>query len=213
MRNISKSSYTQYLKCPKMLWYNMNGYERVVSEYTQRTLDNGIEFGIMAQNYFGKCVVVQRDSDKSMIDQTKEYLDAGEENIAEATFVANGGYCQVDILHKNENGNYDIVEVKSSSQIQSYYYDDVAFQYYVVKDCVKVDHCYLLHLNSNYRRHGELTKDLFVLEDITAKVLEMQKPKVKKTKKKDEPEVDPDKELIKEAIDNINTLLDGELSY
>ncbi len=194
-----------------MLWYNMNGYERVVSEHTQRTLDNGIEFGIMAQSYFGKCVVVQREADKSMVEQTKVFLEAGEENIAEATFVANGGYCQVDILHKNEKGNYDIVEVKSSSQIQSYYLDDVAFQYYVVKDCVKVERCFVLHLNSNYRRHGDLTNDLFVLEDITKKVLELQKPKVKKTKKKGEPQEDPNKELIKEAIDDINTLLDGDL--
>ena len=211
MRNISKSSYTQYLKCPKMLWYNMHGFERVVSENTQRTLDNGVEFGIMAQAYFGPYVVVERESDLPMTEQTRRFIENGEENIAEATFTANGGYCQVDILHKNENGNYDIVEVKSSSHIQSYYLDDVAFQYYVVKDCVKVDKCYLLHLNSEYRRHGELTNDLFVLEDITAKVLALQKPKVKKTKKKGEPEQDPDRELIKEAIEEINVLLDGDL--
>lgn len=210
MRNISKSSYTQYLKCPKMLWYNQHGYERVISENTQRTLDNGIEFGLMAQKYFGDYVVVERDSDISMIDQTKAYLARGEKNIAEATFVANGGYCQVDILHENENGNHDIVEVKSSSRVQSYYLDDVAFQYYVVKDCVKIDKCMILHLNPEYRRHGELTNDLFVLEDVTETVKAMQHPKIKKTKK-GEPPVDPNAEIIGEAIEKINVLLDGDL--
>ncbi len=211
MRIISKSSYTQYLKCPKMLWYNMHGFERQITENTQRTLDNGIEFGILAQSYFGDYVVVERDADKSMTDQTREFLENGAANIAEATFVANGGYCQVDILHRNEEGTFDIVEVKSSSQVKSYYLDDVAFQYYVVKDCVPVRRCLLLHLNADYRRHGALTNDLFVLEDVTEKVLALQKPKVKKTKKKSEPEVDPDKLLIKEAIESINELLDGDL--
>ena len=211
MRNISKTSYTQFLKCPKMLWYNTHGFERTVSEITQRTLDDGIEFGIMAQSYFGDHVVVDRESKVSMTDQTKAYLENGAENIAEATFAANGGYCQVDILHKNENGHYDIVEVKSSSQVKPYYLDDVAFQYYVVKDCVPIDRCFLLHMNSAYRRHGELTNELFTLEDITESVLALQKSKVKKTKAKSETPVDPDKELIGEAIDRINALIDGEI--
>ena len=110
MRNISKTAYTQYLKCPKMLWYNTHGYERVISENAQRTLDNGIEFGIMAQSYFGDHVVVERGVSKPMTEQTREFLENGESNIAEATFAAKGGYCQVDILHKNENGNYELLQ-------------------------------------------------------------------------------------------------------
>lgn len=191
-----------------MLWYNKHGFEKEVSETAQRTLDNGIEFGILAQSYFGEYKVVEREAEKSMVDQTKEYLEQGVENIAEATFVDKGGYCQVDILHKNDEGHYDIVEVKSTSQIKPYFIDDIAFQYYVVKDVLEIDHCFILHLNSSYRRHGELTKDLFVLEDVTDKAKAKLKPKPKKVKKV---VVQEDKDLIGEAIQEINTLLEGEL--
>ena len=74
MKNVSKSVYMQYLKCPKMMWYNLHGFERVISETTQRTLDNGIEFGIMAQKYFGDFVVVSPDKDESMVEQTLNHL-------------------------------------------------------------------------------------------------------------------------------------------
>ena len=210
MRNISKSAYTQFLKCPKMLWYNTHGYEKALSENTRRTLDNGTEFGIMAQTYFGDCVLVEKESNISMIEQTNRCLEAGAENIAEATFVSKGGYCQADILHRNENGRFDIVEVKSSTQIQSYYLDDVAFQYYVIRDCVPIDRCFILHMNNLYRRQGALSKELFVLEDVTEKVKAKLKPKAKKPKKGEAP-ADTDKDLIGEAISKINQLLDGDL--
>lgn len=210
MKNVSKSVYMQYLKCPKMMWYNLHGFEKVISENTQRTLDDGIEFGIMAQRYFGDFVVVSPDKDESMAEQTLNHLKNDALNIAEATFVDKGGYCQIDILHKNENNMYDIVEVKSTSTVKPHYIDDIAYQYYVTKDLIPVEHCYILHINNEYRRMGELTNDLFELEDVTKKAIEKLTPKIKKTAKKSE-QVDPNKDLIGEAIRDILFINDNDV--
>ena len=211
MKQVSKSLYLQYLKCPKMMWYNTHGFIKQISENTQRTLDNGIEFGIMAQNFFGDVVIVDRDSNLPMEEQTKQYIQQGCSNIAEATFISKGGYCQVDILHKNENNMYDIVEVKSTSMLKPHYLDDIAFQYYVIKDILPIEHCYILHLNNEYRRKGPLTNDLFILEDVTTKAIEKLKPKLKKTKSKNDPIIDPNTDLIGNAIQDIFSIIDGPL--
>ena len=145
-----------------------------------------------------------------LMEQTLNHLKNGALNIAEATFVDKGGYCQIDILHKNENNMYDIVEVKSTSAVKPHYIDDIAYQYYVTKDLIPVEHCYILHINNEYRRMGELTNDLFELEDVTKKAVEKLTPKIKKTAKKSE-QVDPNKDLIGEAIKDILFVNDNDV--
>ena len=45
-----------------------------------------------------------------LLEETKEYINAGSANIAEASFAVDGLFCSVDILHKNPYG-CDIIEV------------------------------------------------------------------------------------------------------
>lgn len=63
----------------------------------------------------------------------------------------------------------DIVEVKSSTSVTETYLEDMAFQYYVLKNAgVPVKDVYILYINNKYVRHGELNlKELFILENHT----------------------------------------------
>jgi hypothetical protein len=56
------------------------------------------------------------------------------------------------------------------------YYDDCAFQYYVVTSFgLPIKRVYVMYLNDNYVRYGELDlKQLFCLEDCTDRVVSMQ---------------------------------------
>ena len=166
---LSKSKYCRGVQCPKMLWMDRYKQEEAEDILSKSLMENGKKVGDIARGYFGKYDLVEFDPDKTiMAEKTREFMKAGSANIAEASFLTEGLYCAVDILHKDEKG-YDIIEVKSSTEVKDIYTDDIAFQYYVLKRCgVDVRRIFLMHLDSSYVRHGELDlKKLFILEDFT----------------------------------------------
>ena len=80
----------------------------------------------------------------------------------------------LDILHR-ENDEIWAIEVKSSTSVKEYHYTDSAFQYYVMSKSGYVpDRFFLMHINNLYVKNGEITSELFHLEDITKDIIEMQ---------------------------------------
>ena len=135
----------------------------------QSVLTNGNKVGDLAREYFGKYSLVEFSYDKEdMVKQTLEYIKAGAENIAEASFYIDSLYCAVDILHKNGDG-WDIVEVKSSTHVSDIYVEDMAFQNYVlVRSGIKAKRILNLHIDNTYVFHDHLDiNGLFKLEDYT----------------------------------------------
>lgn len=135
----------------------------------EAVLANGNRVGDLAREYFGEYSLVVFDYDKqTMCTATQEFVQAGVDNIAEASFSYDGLYCAVDILHKNGDG-WDIVEVKSSTPVSEIYVEDMAFQYYVLTKCgINVKGVYNMHIDNTYVFHNELDiHGLFALEDYT----------------------------------------------
>lgn len=175
---ISKSRYCRGLQCPKMVWMDLNKPEEAVNTVNETVLETGTRVGILAQSIFPDCQVVSFTlNGKEMAEETRKLMEAGAGAIAEASFYYDDLFCSVDILRRNEEEEgYDIVEVKSSTAISDIYLDDIAFQYHVLTGAgVKVNHAYILHLNSAYERHGDLELGrLFHLEDCTEDALARQ---------------------------------------
>lgn len=174
---LSKSSYTQGIQCPKMLWMDCHMSEmRDESVMNQDVLDTGNEVGDLAMGYFGDYVEVPYDPADfdGMIRRTEELIANGVPNVCEATFAYDGNLCMVDILRVEADGVH-IVEVKSSTHINDIYFHDMAYQTWVLDKCgMAVKSISLMHLNSRYVRKGELDlHELFVVEDCTAQVAEM----------------------------------------
>ncbi|MCR4929076.1 MAG: DUF2779 domain-containing protein [Lachnospiraceae bacterium] len=166
---LSKSGYCSGLQCPKILWLRKNKPNEANKTDKDSVLENGTMVGEVARGYFGEYSSVATVDDKyEMVNETVDLMEKGAENITEASFITNGLYCAVDILHKDEDG-WDIVEVKSSTKVDDIYKEDAAFQYYVLKECgVNVKKVYILYINNEYVRHGDLNlKTLFKLEDLT----------------------------------------------
>ena len=169
MNYLTKSKYVKGMQCPKMIWMDQHKPEEAVSKAMPSILQNGIKVGEVARSYFGDYSLVPFDFNiEAMCNETVRHLENGTENIAEATFVYRDLLCRVDILHFN-GGGYDIVEVKSSTEISEEYYLDVAFQFYVLtKSGVRIDNVYFLYVNNQYYRYGNLDlKELFIKEDVT----------------------------------------------
>ena len=170
--DLSKTGYCKGIQCPKMLWLDAYRPEEAENVLSETVMANGDLVGALARNYFGGYSLVDFSFVKSeMVNKTREYIDAGAENIAEAAFQHDGLYCAVDILHKNGDG-WDIVEVKSSTELHDIYVEDMAFQYYLLTKCgMDIKNVFNMHLNRYYVRRGELDlKELFILEDCTETV-------------------------------------------
>ncbi len=193
---LSKSQYTKYKGCPKHLWLYRNKKEVLTppDEATQKKLDRGYDIGLLAQKQFPGGVAV-RDGWKNpaaAVAQTRELMARGVPAIYEAAFLYNDILVLVDILEKTPTG-WNIVEVKSSGKnIKPIYFDDISIQNYVVcKSGVPVEHCYLMHINTDYFQDTDQTdwKKFFLLTLM-------------------DPELTPNEE-IEQDIENIKALLAG----
>ena len=165
---LTKSKYCKGLQCPKILWLDEHHPELGEDTANQSVLDNGTKVGEVARSYFGDYTLVPFESANNQKAELTRELMGRAENIAEACFMADSLFCAVDILHRNGDG-WDIVEVKSSTEVSEVYLDDVSFQYYVLKMCdVNIKGVYILHINSSYVRGEQLDlKGLFKLENVT----------------------------------------------
>ncbi len=167
--SISKSKYCKAVQCPKILWLDKYKPELAEDTGSEAVLENGTEVGDLARQYFGDYTLVEFSVDKAaMCAETDRYIKEGKTIIAEASFLYDNCFCSVDLL-RVEGDHVDIIEVKSSTDIHDIYYDDMAFQYYVLSNAgYKVNAVYNLHLNREYERKGDLNLEgLFKMEDCT----------------------------------------------
>lgn len=176
----SKSKYCLLWQCPKLLWLSKYRPELKPEDPSlQARFDAGNEVGDLAMGLFGDFTEVTAKGEDGKLDLNKmkaltdECIKNGVENICEASFDYYGLYCAVDILHK-ENGGYAIYEVKSSTDAKHIYAVDIAYQKYVLENCgVKVTGTYLVCVDSDYVRNGELDiKKLFKVIDMSTQVNE-----------------------------------------
>ena len=174
---LSKSKYCSALQCPKMLWLKENKPEEFNDScINQAVMNNGSSVGNLAIGLFGESVDVPFGDLTDMVAETKRLIDKQTPVITEASFFVEDLFCSVDILKCTGDGEVEIYEVKSSTSVHEHYYDDAAFQCYVVTKagyCVKK--CSVVHINNQYVRQGELNlHELFNIVDITEPVLAMQ---------------------------------------
>lgn len=173
--SLSKSKYCEGIQCNKLLWLEINKQEEKDDLNNESVFETGNEVGALAKNLFGKYqdIPFNKDLNQMIKDTEKVIKDNKSVNITEASFVYNNNFCSVDILRKNNN-NYEIYEVKSSTNLKDIYIEDASYQYYVLTmlnyNVTKVS---IVHINSNYIRKDELDLDkLFTIVDITDKCKE-----------------------------------------
>ena len=172
---LSKSKYCNAVQCPKMLWLKTYRPELFDdSVMNESVLITGNEVGDLAMGLFGDYVEVTEYTDeridiKKMLVRTEEEIQKGTHIICEASFSYEGNYCAVDILKNLGDNNVEIYEVKSSTSIHDIYYDDAAYQNYVLTNLeYNVRKVCIVHIDSSYIRHGNLELDkLFKVNDVT----------------------------------------------
>ena len=199
--NLSKSRYCRGLQCPKMLWLEKNKPEVMTEVNNEAVLEQGNMVHEVARYLFGEHVNIDyTDNLNEMIKDTYITIESYDKVIiTEASFNYENNFCSVDILKKDKN-NYEIYEVKSSTELKDVYINDASYQYYVLTNLgFKVTKCSIVVINSSYERNGDIELDkLFIKNDITEDIINLQdnvKEKVKEINEYMEHKVEQEENL------------------
>lgn len=151
---LSKTDFMRGMQCPKMLWLDAHkpGLQRI-SDATQQRLDRGNDFGEKAKAMFGLFVDVTEYipnakylDKRKMVQNTRNAMKRGAENICEASFDYRGLFCAVDILHRVEGDIWELYEVKDSPEVKPQFVKDAAYQAWVLDKCgVQLDGVYVVY--------------------------------------------------------------------
>ena len=183
---LSKSQYCKGKRCIKAIWLYKNRRELAEgpSELQEQLFEQGNEVGAYAQDYFKGGVLIEEDHTnlKGALEHTQKALKGDAKHIYEATFEYNDVLVRVDVLRIHENNEVDLIEVKSTNSVKKEHLDDIAIQKYVLENCgFKVKKTYLMHLNSDYVRSGDLDLEKLFILDPTDEKIEKSFAEVKST--------------------------------
>jgi len=170
---LSKSTFIKGYHCLKSLYLHKKRpflRDRLTAEQRAK-FRRGHKVGDWAQDLFPGGIDVSPKSpsqyQKSAV-RTGELIEQGQDIIYEATFQFNKVLVMLDLLVKTKDG-WDAYEVKSSKSLSETYFTDAALQYYVIENSgLKINKFYLVYVNENYRRQGDLDiQKYFIKQDVT----------------------------------------------
>jgi hypothetical protein len=177
---LSKTKYVVGLQCFKALWIHYN--DKALLPPTDPSLaaifEQGHEIGEWAKKLFPDGIdLSNRSGFAQPVSATRNALERGKP-IFEAAFIYNGCFSRADILVPTGAGQWDIIEVKSSTapddvaDVRAVDLRDVAFQRYVYEGAgLKIGNSFLLLVNKNYVRSGKVNpRSLFTRIAVTSEV-------------------------------------------
>ena len=176
IKTLSKSRVAAGLQCHKRLYlecYHYNSRDPI-EPARQALMESGSGVGRVARGRYPGGVTMIEDRYKTMeaAEGTKAALsDPRIPAIYEATFIHDDISVRVDILARNEEGAWDLVEVKSSGGVKEEHLLDLAVQFLVVEGAgVPITRAGILHVNKQYVWPGGAydLRELFRFQDLTS---------------------------------------------
>ncbi|OQA64721.1 MAG: hypothetical protein BWY38_02972 [Ignavibacteria bacterium ADurb.Bin266] len=156
---LSKTKYLNGLQCKKLLWYIYNEPDAIPEPdaTTQAIFDQGHLVGEYAKKLFPNGVEVDHsETFEAGLRQTRDLISK-RVSIFEAALTYKRCYARADILEPVADDNWDLIEVKSSTDLKDVNYHDIGFQYYLYTGAgLKIDKCYLMCIDNSYVRKGDI---------------------------------------------------------
>jgi hypothetical protein len=173
---LSKSKINAGLQCERRLWLETFRRDAMeVSAEAQAAFDAGNEVGEIARRFFGPGVLIgHQDALDHAIAQTRELVAARPRlTLFEAAFRHADVLVRADVLKPVARG-YDLIEVKSATDVKDTYINDCAIQAWTISNAgVPLRGIYVAHINNKfvYLGDGDYT-GLLVTKDVTEAVRE-----------------------------------------
>src|SRR5262245_11322682 len=172
---VSKSKFLWGAQCKKLLWYAYNARDQIPEPDAaqQAIFDQGHEVGSLAKSLYpdGTEVGAGATDFEQVLGQSVEAART-RKPLFEAAFAFHSGFARADILNPVGEDAWDIIEVKSSTEVNDVNLVDLAFQAFVYTGAgLKIRRCYVMHVNRDYVRHGPVQpKKFFKLVNVTKRV-------------------------------------------
>jgi hypothetical protein len=175
---LSKSNYLLGQQCEKALWLrkHRNDLASPVGPGLQRQFDEGHLVGRLAHQLYpgGRLIESKPSAYDATLAETMDLMREMKTAVFEGAGRFEDVFIRADILVPSGEG-WDLIEVKSSTEVKDEHYHDVAVQWYVLsKAGIPLRSASLLYINRSYLREGEIDPSkLFVRAIITDRVKQL----------------------------------------
>jgi len=179
---LSKSRFLSGLQCHLRLWHTCFNRKLAseISPVQQAIFDMGHMVGELATRLYPEGILIEEDylhHAKAVQTTLKVMQDQGVRSIYEAAFIYDDVRIRVDILERLDDGQWNLIEVKSSTSVKDVHLPDVAIQYYVLQGLgLSINRVLLLLINNKYVYDGNHLdlENLFAAFDVTDQALAFQ---------------------------------------
>ncbi|SAL05153.1 hypothetical protein AWB78_07327 [Caballeronia calidae] len=177
MRPLSKSRLMAYRQCERRLWLEWHRNDlREDSAMTQVSFRNGHEVGALAQRIYdpqgeGVAIDLRSEGVGNALARTASLMRT-RQPVFEAGFSSEGALAFADVMlpvGTPERSAWRMVEVKSSTGLKDYYFDDVAVQAFIARSAgVPLESVALAHIDRDWVYQGDGDyRGLLVERDVT----------------------------------------------
>jgi predicted RecB family nuclease len=174
--HLTKTGYLDFLRCPKRLWLKTyaNEFRTPNGPAAQARLETGEEVGTAARSLFPRGVLVEGHDWGEALTQTADAMrNPRVQAVFEAAFEHRGIRIRVDVLERLDGNSWGLREVKTSTGIKHEHLNDIAIQYFVLRECrIRVPSVELIHVDGSYKcGPGEASWErLFSRRDLTDEI-------------------------------------------
>src|ERR1044072_5911948 len=135
---LSKSRFVAGKQCHKLLWWKVrepNATELQPDIVLRDRFDQGAQVELRARQHFpgGTLIDLPHNALDERIEATREAMAAGAPSIYEGTFLADDTHVAVDILLRELDGSWRLIEVKSSKSVKDEHLVDCSIQLHVLE--------------------------------------------------------------------------------
>jgi hypothetical protein len=173
LSRLSKSQFCKGRKCLKRVWlYNYRkDLKQETSIFQETILTQGNEVGTLARQIFPSGELIHEDNTNvvNALEHTKHALQSNATAIFEGAFIFNNILIRVDILSRNNDGTFNLIEVKSSTKLKpKEHLPDAAIQTYVLRQLdIPLLNINIAFLNNKYDKNGNLDlSKLFTIQSV-----------------------------------------------
>lgn len=162
LMQLTKSLFLTYLDCPLHMWLRSRGTK-------------GLEDSLFAKHIKEQGYIVEGYAKTYLQLLVERNYSTGSQLQFEVTLREEAFESRIDaLIYDAEEAVYDLYEIKSSTSVHQEHFYDVTFQTLVARSSIPVRHTYVLHLNREYVRRGELAlSKLFTIEELDGKVAQL----------------------------------------
>lgn len=178
MKYISKTSYLEYLACPKNAWLRLHRPDLAeifdLSDFAKSLTAKGNLVELWARKLFPQGRLISEFGETALRD-TERFISIKQAVIFQSAFLKASFLVRNDVLEYDQDKDaWNLYEIKGTNSLEENekeldHIEDLSFQSIVLNDLgLKINQAFLIHLNKDYIRGDEINiHDLFTIEDLS----------------------------------------------